>query len=92
MRHSAEKAFAKGNCLQGYNLQFMWLAPTSSSNDNSVREKNPSASKIPSDANVQPTREVAPVDPHKVSASGNGEAEILERKESGGECTERNDD
>lgn len=91
MRHSAEKAFAKGNCLQGYNLQFMWLAPTNSSNDNSVREKPSSTSNIPSDANVQPAQEVAPVDPHKVSVSGNGEAEILERKESNGECTERNE-
>ncbi|GFS35478.1 zinc finger (CCCH-type) family protein [Actinidia rufa] len=76
----------------GYDLPFIWLAPTNSSNDNSVREKPSSASNIPSDANVQPTREVAPVDPHKVSASGNGEAEILERKESSGECTERNED
>ncbi|GFS31277.1 zinc finger (CCCH-type) family protein [Actinidia rufa] len=92
MRHSAEKAFAKGNCLQGYNLQFMWLAPTNSSNDNSVREKPSSASNIRSDANVQPAQEVAPVDPHKESALGNGEAEILERKESGGECIERNED
>ncbi|GFS35455.1 zinc finger (CCCH-type) family protein [Actinidia rufa] len=69
MRHSVEKAFAKGNCLQGYDLPFIWLAPTNSSNDNSVREKPSSASNIPSDANVQPAREVAPVDPHKVSAS-----------------------
>ncbi|XP_057464365.1 zinc finger CCCH domain-containing protein 41-like [Actinidia eriantha] len=91
-RNSAEKAFAKGNCLQGHDLQFMWLAPTNSGNDNGVRENPTSAFKIPSDANVQPAGEVAPVDPHKVAASGNGEAEILERKESGGECTERNED
>ncbi|THF97045.1 hypothetical protein TEA_020469 [Camellia sinensis var. sinensis] len=37
-------------------------------------------------------REVAPVDSHKAAASGNGESEKLERKESGGERMEQDED
>ncbi|KAL7190341.1 hypothetical protein ACSBR2_022591 [Camellia fascicularis] len=37
-------------------------------------------------------REVAPVDSHKAAASGSGESEKLERKESGGERMEQDED
>ncbi|KAA8530207.1 hypothetical protein F0562_004916 [Nyssa sinensis] len=81
-RRSAERAFVNGKCWQGHNLQFMWLTSSSSSNDNGGRENHPSASRGPSDANLQPAEEVASLVSQEVAVSGNGESEILEERES----------
>uniref|UniRef100_A0A5B6ZEI2 Putative zinc finger CCCH domain-containing protein 41 n=1 Tax=Davidia involucrata TaxID=16924 RepID=A0A5B6ZEI2_DAVIN len=91
-RRSAERAFVNGKCWQGHNLQFMWMTSSSSSNDNGGRENHPSASKGPSDANVQPAGEVPSIVSQEAVVSGNGESEILEGRESGGEHMEREED
>ncbi|KAF7135445.1 hypothetical protein RHSIM_Rhsim08G0051400 [Rhododendron simsii] len=84
-RPSAERAFLNGRCWQGHNLQFTWVVSSNSSNGNGVRENSPSASKMPSDANLQPAVEVTPIDYHNEAASKDGESKVLDRKESGGE-------
>ncbi|CAL5325281.1 unnamed protein product [Camellia sinensis] len=91
-RRSAERAFASGECWQGHNLQFMWLASGNSSIDNDARDDPPTASIVPQDANPQPAGQVTPIDSPKVATSGNGESKNLERKDSSGESTERDED
>ncbi|XP_059643519.1 zinc finger CCCH domain-containing protein 41 [Cornus florida] len=58
-RRSAEQAFVNGKCWQGHNLQFTWLMPNKSSNDNGSRENPPAAYKGLSETNMQPASEVA---------------------------------
>ncbi|KAH7851723.1 hypothetical protein Vadar_015740 [Vaccinium darrowii] len=87
-RPSAERAFLNGRCWQGHNLQFTWVVSSSSSNGNGVGENPPSASKMPSDANLQNAAEVTPIDSDIEMPSENRGSEILERKESGGEHME----
>ncbi|PSS30365.1 Zinc finger CCCH domain-containing protein [Actinidia chinensis var. chinensis] len=91
-RSSAEMAFASGKCWQGCTMQFMWLASGNTKNDNGVRENAPAASNPPADTNQQPAGQIAPIDSPKVDVAGNAESELLERKDSCGECMELDED
>ncbi|XP_059670116.1 zinc finger CCCH domain-containing protein 41-like [Cornus florida] len=88
-RRSAERAFVDAKCWQGHNLQFIWLASSHSSNV-SVKENPSSASKGPSDGNVQPTCEVASTITQELALSGNAESESLDRRD--GDHMERDED
>ncbi|XP_057481113.1 zinc finger CCCH domain-containing protein 41-like [Actinidia eriantha] len=84
-RSSAEMAFASGKCWQGCNLQFMWLASGNTKHDNGGREDASAASNLPA-------RQVAPIDSPKVDDTRNAKSELLVRKDSCGECMERDED
>uniref|UniRef100_A0A5B6ZDS3 Putative zinc finger CCCH domain-containing protein 41 n=1 Tax=Davidia involucrata TaxID=16924 RepID=A0A5B6ZDS3_DAVIN len=91
-RRAAERAFMKRKCWQGHNLQFSWLTSSDSSNNHGGREDHPSASKGPSDANVQPAGEASSIVSQEAAVLGNGVSEILEGRGSGGERMEWEED
>ena len=66
-------------------MQFIWLASGNTKHDSGVRENASSASN-------PPARQVAPIDSPKVDDAGNAESELLVRKDSFGECMERDED
>ncbi|CAK9176152.1 unnamed protein product [Ilex paraguariensis] len=80
-RSAAERAFLKGKCWEGHNLQLMWLTscnPRISSKDIGDRESPSSSPRRPLDGNIQPAEE-ASGDSQKEADLGNGESEYEER-------------
>lgn len=78
-RRSAERAFINGKCWQGHNLKFMWLTPSTPSNDPSGTENSPSTSKGSSDADVKRGEKPASIVSQEVASSESGEAENEEK-------------